>query len=365
MLHDQLSVGTRSSLLVFAALALLGTMTSALAGYYHRERATRAVGMFERGEAAVTAGRPAAGIGELRAALALDRGNPRYSLVLADALLRAGRPREAETYLETAMKADPTSGPANLLNARIVRALQEPDAAVWYERALAGSWPDEKRGTRNAVGIEFAEYLLSLEDHERARTVLVRLSLGPSDPSGARVARLLLDAGAEADAARLARARTAAAPDDLDGWLLLAEAEFRGGRDREAQAAARRASTIDPGNARATEIARTTGTVLALDPFAPRLNAAERTRRARELLRAVVAAHDACMPPAGARTDDPVAAARRALQPGRARVTDAQDLADLATFAWALREARCGPPAPDLAGLARLLGRLDAGSALP
>ncbi|MEW6321512.1 MAG: tetratricopeptide repeat protein [Acidobacteriota bacterium] len=351
---------------VFAALLGLAAVTSALSGYFHDAKEARAASLFERGRAAVATGRAGAGIEDLRAARELDRGNPRYSLLLATALYEADRPLEAESYLELAMRADPTSGPANLLRARIARALGQPGADAWYERAMTGAWPEPDDDARLDAGIELAGYLLGIDDAPRARAVLVRLAVDADDPPRAKqVASLLLAAGGPDDAARVARALTTAQPHDDEAWRLLADAEFAAGRDAEAAAAARRALAIDRSNARAQVIAQVASAVVALDPSARRLTAAERLRRARELLRRIIDAYDACVPEAERMEGDPLAAARRVVARRTRETVDVDAVIELAIAAWTARAARCGPPTADLAAIARLLSRFEAAGARP
>ncbi|MGE0042059.1 MAG: tetratricopeptide repeat protein [Vicinamibacterales bacterium] len=357
----------------YTAVALLlvamFTTTTTLARYYHEEQHARSEGHYARGTALVAQGERDRGIVELRAALSLDRGNPGYALVLATALLDAGHPREAQTYLDDAIRDDPTSGPANLVRARVARALGDVETDVYYQRAYYGSWPADAHARRLAVGFELVEYLLSLEARERARAVLAQLAAetGRDPDLMLRVARLFLESGAPAEATPLLVDVTEQRPKEAEGWSALAEAEFEQGNDANAARAATRATALDAGDVRAARIAEVSRAAVALDPTAPRLRTAERLRRARALVEQTRDAYLACVPaPAEDQPPDAVAAeAARALDRRTRPALDDDELVDLASRIWDARTARCPDVTPDLEALQRALRRLRGGEAEP
>src|SRR5262249_48068192 len=153
---------------VLAFAALVGA-TTLIARYYHRAREVRAEAHLKRGQALAGSGDLRSAIVELRAALTLNRHDPTYALSLAAALLDNQLPREAEPYLDEAIAADPTSGPANLARAKAATALGAVDAVTYYQRAYFGSWPLDRHSQRLAVGFDLVEQLLAARDRERAR----------------------------------------------------------------------------------------------------------------------------------------------------------------------------------------------------
>lgn len=90
-------------------------------------------------------------------------------------------------------------------------------------------------------------------------------------------ARLMIDLGRFADAARLLASVLSAAPDNCRGWCLLARAHLGNGEPAEAIAAARRASTLDPADDWPFRLVSTASIVL--DRSADAVSAALEARR--------------------------------------------------------------------------------------
>jgi CIC family chloride channel protein len=91
------------------------------------------------------------------------------------ALLQAGALDEAQIYLQAVVEADAADGPANLGLARIAvaRGSFEP-AATYYERAMAGHWPERPDQRRLDVGFEFVDVLSRAGEKTRAVAELLR-----------------------------------------------------------------------------------------------------------------------------------------------------------------------------------------------
>ncbi len=356
----------RTVTLVALALGALLAITATLARYYSEVRLLRAGSHLERGRMLVRVGELDRGLTELRAALALHRDDAETTLVLATALLAADRPREAETYLDEAIERDPTSGPANLARARVARELASDDTATFYQRAYFGSWGPESTPRRVAVGFELVEYLLSSGERERARGVLTQLAVDAAHDTGVmlRVALLLVDAGAPADAVPLLGEVVTRRPGDAPAWGALASAAFAIYEDQIAARASAQALDLDKGDTESERIARLAQDAFAMDPRVSRLSTRERIRRARVVLAETVRAYDACAPlataeapPGGARAE-----AARVMAEGPRVEVELDDLVDLAARVWAERRERCPEVAPDLAALARVFDRLAAGA---
>jgi Flp pilus assembly protein TadD len=352
--------------LIVAALGGLLALTTTLARFYHESRLVRAAAHLDRGRMLVRAGEFERGLTELRAALALRRDDGETALVLATALLDADRPREAENYLDEAITRNPTSGPVNLTRARVARELGSDDTETYYQRAYFGSWGADSTPRRLAVGFELVEYLLGKGERERARGVLTQLALdGERDTDVLlRVAFLLVDANAPADAVPLLREVVARRPGDAPAWSALAAAAFAIHEDQIAGRAARQALDLDKGDKQAERIARLSRGALEMDPRAGRLGARERLRRARVLLSETARAYDACpslaeaVPAEGSARQD---AAQLLAERPRTDV-ELDDVVDVAARVWNERVAQCSDVPPELAVLARVFERLAAGA---
>jgi tetratricopeptide (TPR) repeat protein len=406
------STPARTVTLIILALVTLGVITGSLARYYRAERLERAATHLERGRMLVRAGQMDRGLADLRASLVLNRGDAATALVLSTALLEANRLQEAETYLDEAVRADPTSGPANLARARVARALGSDDTDMYYQRAYYGSW-GPSAPLRVSVGFELVEYLLSRGDRERARGVLTQLAVDAGTDTDVllRVALLKIDAGAATDAIPLLRDLVSRRPGDAPAWSALATAAFAIFEDQVAQRAAAQVLNLDKDDPQAERIRRLTTTALEQDPRVGRLSSRERLRRARNLLERTVAAFDRCQSQ-GATPLDPstgsgqasstsagqAVSSRPTVDSGQgtlskverapgvstgtpptadenvraqaARVLDSRspadidldDLIELATRLWAERRERCPGIEVDLEPLGRVFDRLAAGA---
>ncbi len=283
--------------LVLTLLAAVFAGTAWLGQQYHGAKAARADGHFTRGRVLVEAGQLEPGITELRAAIALDRGNADYARLLARALAAAGAPREAQSYLDGVLALDPTSGITNLTQAQVARALGDSAGAeVFYQRAWFGVWPEGLQ-QRALVGFELAEYLLGRGEDVRAVGVLSQLSTDiPDSPELlVRLGALLLQAGAAGDAVAPLERAVERDPEHADAWRTLADAHFATRNFATARLTALRATELAPDDQDARRIADTSAAVLALDPSQPRLATRERLRRWQQLLALSAAAFDGCV----------------------------------------------------------------------
>ena len=170
-----------------------------------------------RGMAAMAAGRPAAAIGPLRAALSYAPDETNYQLMLAEALAGAGKTDEAMNYFLNLWEARPGDAYINLQLARLSRRKNDaPQAINFYRAAVYGGWKENGIEARRAVRLELADYL----EHQR-------------DPAGAR-AELLIAA--------------ANAPDTVDLDVLLADRLWHVGDTQDALGLYRKALAVAPRN---------------------------------------------------------------------------------------------------------------------
>jgi tetratricopeptide (TPR) repeat protein len=172
----------RAYAVVLIGLALLFVLTVVVAGRFHDERERLAATQFERGRALARSGDPQRALVAYRTALALERNRPDVELALALALLDLGRAHEAVTYLADVLRADPTSGPANLARARAARAIGDlDDAEVFYQRAIYGAWPGDAASPRLDVRFELVELLLQRGHRQRAAGELTQIDADAPD----------------------------------------------------------------------------------------------------------------------------------------------------------------------------------------
>jgi tetratricopeptide (TPR) repeat protein len=346
-------------LFVALLLAAILTGTTLLARHYQMEKTARSNAHFARGQVLVATGELEAGVAELRAAVALNRGSGVYARVLARALADAGAPREAQTYLDGVLARDPTSGIANLTRAQVLRTLGDTDGAeTYYRRAWFGVWPEGQQ-QRALVGFELAEYLLDRGEIARAIGVLSQLAVDmPATVSlFVRLGALFLQAGAPADAVPPLERAVQADPDNAEAWHTLAEAQFGGGQYATARLAALRAIDLVPDDQEARRLAEVSAAVIALDPGQPRLATRERLRRWQQLLALAADAFDACVPEPGDALAAAVDRARtlRALPVGS---LDEELVQPVVEQLWRARTAECPDVPPEYEPLSLVLTSL-------
>jgi tetratricopeptide (TPR) repeat protein len=290
----------RAYAVVLIGLALLFVLTVVVAGRFHDERERLAATQFERGRALARSGDPQRALVAYRTALALERNRPDVELALALALLDLGRAHEAVTYLADVLRADPTSGPANLARARAARAIGDlDDAEVFYQRAIYGAWPGDAASPRLDVRFELVELLLQRGHRQRAAGELTQIDADAPDnvDVAARLGPLFLQVGSADRAAAALRRVVAARPGDGGAWAALAAAELALGRLPAAVSAGQRALALRPDDGATSRLVETARLALELDPTARRLATAERERRARALVMLARAALLSCVGP--------------------------------------------------------------------
>jgi tetratricopeptide (TPR) repeat protein len=333
-----------------AALIGLALLLGCLNYFLRLQRTSRARASFEHAQEAMKEGRYEDAVAGYRDALSSSH-NPDYRLALGEALVQAGHAAEAPIYLNEYLREKPGSGPANLTLARA--AAQEgrfDDAVAHYQRAVYGSWPAAETSSRFDARLELIEYLEKSGRLDQAKGEL--LSAVTSIPAGdwaasVRVGRMLIDLGLNKNAEQLFADLAKRNPQSAEALQGLADAEFADAEYAAAQQAYQRLTTIDPANAAAGARARESARILALDPAAPGLKAAERYARSRDLLATTLDAIGKCyggegkLPPS---IGDAAKNAKAALERKR-RPTSLSDAADeneqLALQLWKARPATC------------------------
>src|SRR4051812_46374701 len=109
----------RTFALLFLAIAGLFALDTFLAKLEQSDSRAEARRLFQEGERLARAGRHADAIARLRGALSIERDDRDYQLALAEALLAAGRFKDAATTANDLLQHDSTSGAANLTMARV------------------------------------------------------------------------------------------------------------------------------------------------------------------------------------------------------------------------------------------------------
>lgn len=232
-----------------------------------------------------------------RRATMKQRGERRYVLALADALVRQGHDDAARRALLGLRELRPEDAAVNLALARLARrqgALTE--AVRYYHHAIYS--PGADPAASRPIRFELARMLLDAGDRARATAELIAASLDlPDEPDiRLRLATLFREAGDAAQALEQYQAVLAVAPGHAAAREGLAIAAFEVGDFRRAadvelpSSAGREART-------AVAVARE---LLARDPLAPRLTATERRRRIQRNVRYLDQRWRTCLAATGA-----------------------------------------------------------------
>ena len=263
------------------------------AGANHARRRLDAAAWYQRGSDAMKSGRTAAGVDALRAAIALDYENTPYRLALANALTSNHNDVAAGQILAGLRALTPEDAAINLSLARIEARGGRPESAIaFYQSALYGKWSGDQAESLRTVRFELIDYLLSLGDKRRALAELVVLSGNVRDIAADQraIGDRFLRAGDPQRALTHLQRALQQQPEDAATLTLAAEAAFEAGDYEAADRFFRTAPDAD-----ATALPRRlTALVLANDPLAPHLSAADRHTRLRQGFAVASARLDAC-----------------------------------------------------------------------
>lgn len=217
-------------------------------------------------------GRMDSGVAHLRAALDAQPDNPAFRVMLARALIDAGRPQEALGVAEAPKDASPAAIALWHARAEAAQAVGDHATAAEGWKVLSAARTDDWRGWAN-----YGEALAGLERWEEAADALRRAwTLNPDElPIQQNLAAALTKAGYYAEAAEQLRHMLDTGPDDAGMRLTLARLLADLGRNQESMAALDKAARRAVGKA-----------VSAKD--------------AAGLLRIALPDHDAGTPPSGA-----------------------------------------------------------------
>jgi tetratricopeptide (TPR) repeat protein len=233
--------------------------------------------------------------------------------------------------LNALLKRDPENALANLGQARIEAAQSKTaDALKFYRRAIDGSWPAGQEQTRMQARFELASFLEKTGQRQEAADVFHDV-IKADDRNAEAYARLGADE--------------------------LALENYQAARDAFQKAVEQ--NPADQMNKQQLDLSER---VLALDPNARGLTAAERYQRSKELLQAEVMRFDQCQPGSkAAGQPDLASAARKAItnHPRRRELEDAASMnLALAEDLWKQDQKLCAVARNPNDVAARVLARL-------
>jgi CIC family chloride channel protein len=337
---------TSAPLLAGLAVVLMGLAVVAgfLNYYYRAERTARGQRYYQTGSQLLAQDRIEEAIEQYRNAVSVSHSAP-HRLALGLALEKSKRLNEARIYLNEVVRENPSNGPANAGLARIEVAEGDIDGGLaHYQRAIDGAWPEKVSESRFRTRLEMVEALQKAGRRVQAQSELLAAAVAvPEDPAlQKQVARMLIDYGLPQQAAGVYHQVLAKDPQDAAAWDGLGAAEFSRDGYRAARDAFAAALKVEPADPVAAKQVDLLDRVLALDPAAKGLRAAERYRRSRELLGDVVAGLETC-----AASETAELQTAKSQLAGKKRPASWSDAAEanksLAEQLWKQRPASCKP----------------------
>lgn len=275
-----------------AILALLSTAAivcfaavSGLASIYHAQEQSLATYWSNRGAGDLQQRKFVTAVTEFRTALLYSRDNYPYQLNLAEALLGQKRTDEASAYLNSLWERQPENGLVNLELARIAAHKNQPDQALrYYHNAIYATWPSDGGTARRQARLELIDYLLKIGDRAQAKSELVALAANLGDDASwlTHVGDLFIEAQDYNDALASYRRSLTISHKNPAALAGAGRAAFELGRYRDAQQYLHAAVASGASGPDITEPLEIAELVLGMDPFRPRITAAERERIALE-----------------------------------------------------------------------------------
>ncbi len=324
------------------------SFTRMVVDWFNNRESELASAWNQRGVAALNAHRPQEAVEDFETALLYVRqDDDKYGIRLAESLLAAGRPNEAQSRLLNLLEDHPTDAVVNLELARIAAARGElQDAIRYYHGAIAGIWSPGRSAVVERLNTRFELLELLAAKHQDNAAEAELGQLLPELPAKAsahtRLAYIYFKLG---DARRaLAEFQQARQLDRnfAPSYAGSAAVALESGDYAAAKRYLTEAVRLDAEDANSRSLLNRVDQLLATDPFSPRVNAAERARR-------TVAAYEAAVKRLGDCAASP-ANGSQSRTPSPETYPDGEKLGQLQSWAEQLR-----PYATE----ARLKGRDD------
>jgi len=297
--------------------------------------------------AAARGAKPINAVADYKAAISIERENPKYWLSLGEAQLAAGQLADAEGTLSELLRRDSTSGAVNLDLARVlVKEGRITDAVSAYHRAIYGHW--DRDAEKNRVSVRFE--LVNLLEQQGSKDELLAellplLDVAPDDLRlRTRLGHLFLAAGSAPRAAEIFRDILRKHSLDADAYAGLGEAEVAGANYQPAHSDFQIASDLRPSDREIRKLRDLTTQVLALDPMRRGLGPEEQYRRSLKLVNLAAAALKRCSNGNSPLDEDALDEAQKALEcraKAAAMSAAVERNLNLAEELWKIRQQEC------------------------
>jgi tetratricopeptide (TPR) repeat protein len=355
--------------LIFLTTGALFALDLFLAGLERSERHSDARRFYEKGVQAARMGRQPQALDFFQSAVAAERDNPVYQRALAAAMLDDGKVSQARAIASAQLQQEPTDAAASLLVARALEREGRPREAVsYYHRAIYGQWDHDGERNRVQSRFELVNLLAQLGSQRELLAELLPLQdEAPGDvATRRRIAHLFLDAGAPTRAIEIFRDLLRQNPKDAESYAGLGEAELVRGNYRSARADLSAAVQLAPGDSSIARRLAVAERVIELDPTQRGIARDEQYRRSVELLRLTLLWSESCLAAAADTTAETrlvadsarAAIARRAPRSVAGQRAALEQSLDLAERLWELKQDQCRPVGSQEEPVALVLERL-------
>jgi len=273
----------RRELLLLVALVLVAAAAFFLTRWFADANAAQhrrdAAVWYERGRAALQAGRAGDAVAALRRASRLDPRRREIVFGLATAYATTGEDGEARRLLGGLRETSPEDAEVNLQLARLeARGGDLTLATRYYHAAVDALWRVDQAALRRPIRLELIKLLLAHGDTGRALSEALRLTPDLPNTPEARIeaGELFLAAGDAGRALAQFTAALTAEPRNAAALAGAGRAAFAQGDYPRAQRYLAATPDASPAVAEARQL---TELVLRSDPLAPRLSRRERIDR--------------------------------------------------------------------------------------
>lgn len=281
---------------IIAVMISLFVFTRFISKRYHAARLTLAGEHYARGQKDLKNGRLDQAREEYRKALIFSPDNQDVRLELASMLMTSDTD-EAQNYLHELADDDPTSGPVNLMLARLDVNRHDVNAAVsYYHRSIYGLWPSGELRERINARWELIDVLRQHGRSQDAVPELLSLSSdAPDDPAlKRRIADTFVSLGEQQNAKTLYRQLVGRNPHDAGAMTALAFCYLRNGELADAAGSFHRAVQLDPKDMELRKNLKEVQSVVELDPRRSSLSRSQRSERSRRLFNSVAGIIGSC-----------------------------------------------------------------------
>jgi tetratricopeptide (TPR) repeat protein len=277
---------------------VLSIITGLAAKAYHAKQKQLGEQRYASGQRELEKGDAEGAVTDFRTALSYNRDNDLYQLRLAQASVAANHLEEARAYLFNLWERHPENAEVDMELGRLAARNRNVDQALrYYHNAICGDWQGQDAASRRReTRLELYQFLIHVGTQSQAQAELVALAaeLPADSPLHNQIGQLFLKDGDYHAALNLFREALQVNRNDKAALAGAGETEFRLGNYQDALTYIERARKRDPDNTAIASLLRRTRLIVGINPYAPKLSAAEQSSRAMRMFQQALARLQQC-----------------------------------------------------------------------